>query len=75
MDSLNPEHPPVTMVPAPQRRRVWKFWGTALWGFFIFAAMFVGQIAVVAWFVLRQGGPIDLARDDMAGLLDRALPS
>ena len=23
--------------------------------------MFVGQITVVAWFVLRQGGPIDVA--------------
>ncbi len=41
--------------------RIWKFWGTALWGLFIFAAMFVGQLAVVAWFVLRQQGPIDVA--------------
>jgi hypothetical protein len=53
-------HPPLpqTIQPPP---RVWEFWGTALWGFFIFAAMFVGQITVVAWFVLRQGGPIDVA--------------
>ena len=36
--------------------RIWKFWGTALWGLFIFAAMFVGQVAVIAYFVLRQGG-------------------
>ena len=61
MDSLNPEHPPVTAAPAERRPLVWKFWGTALWGLFIFAAMFIGQIAVVAWFVLRQGGPIDVA--------------
>ena len=27
----------------------------ALWGLFIFAAMFVGQLAVVAWFVLGRG--------------------
>ena len=40
--------------------RIWKFWGTALWGLFIFAAMFAGQFAVVAWFVLRQEGPSDL---------------
>ncbi|MGH6702015.1 MAG: CPBP family intramembrane glutamic endopeptidase, partial [Bradyrhizobium sp.] len=38
-----------------------KFWETALWGLFIFAAMFVGQLAVVAWFVLRQAGPFDYA--------------
>jgi len=46
---------------APRPPRIWKFWGTALWGLFIFAAMFVGQLAVVAYFVLRQGGPIDIA--------------
>lgn len=45
------------------QRPAWfgKFWETALWGLFIFAAMFVGQIAVVAWFVLRQAGPFDYA--------------
>jgi membrane protease YdiL (CAAX protease family) len=58
MDSLNPEHPPVTMVPAPQRRRIWKFWGTLLWGLIGFAAMSLGQIAVVVIFVLLQGEPI-----------------
>src|SRR5438445_8363296 len=60
MDSLNPEHPPVTAAPAG-RPLIWGFWGTALWGLFIFAAMFIGQIAVVGWLVLRQGGPIDIA--------------
>jgi uncharacterized protein len=61
MDSLNPEHPPVTVTPVGRRPLIWKFWGTALWGLFIFAAMFIGQIAVVVWFMLRQGGPIDMA--------------
>ena len=57
---------------APRRRPfVWRFWGTAFWGLFIFAAMFVGQIAVVAWFVLRQGGSIDLASAD-SGARQRA---
>ena len=42
-------------------RRVWKFWGTTLWGFFIFAAMFAGQIAVIGWFVLQHEGPVDMA--------------
>ncbi len=64
MDSLEISDDPVTAVPAiPSQRppRVWKFWGTLLWGLFVFAAMFVGQIAVVAYFVLRQQGPIDVA--------------
>src|SRR6266404_772020 len=52
---------PISVIRAERPPRIWKFWGTALWGLFIFAAMFVGQIAVVAWFVLRREGPIDLA--------------
>src|SRR5256886_17600396 len=55
------EIPASVLTPAVRNPRIWKFWGTALWGLFIFAAMFIGQIAVVAWFVLRQGGPIDVA--------------
>jgi uncharacterized protein len=63
MDSLNSEVPAaLTPVIRIQRQpRIWKFWGTALWGLFVFAAMFVGQITVVAWFVLRQEGPFDVA--------------
>jgi membrane protease YdiL (CAAX protease family) len=63
MDSLNSEVPPAPAAVIPTQRppRIWKFWGTALWGLFIFAAMFVGQIAVVAWFVLMREGPIDIA--------------
>src|ERR1700681_2605209 len=61
MDSLDPAAPPVTVTPTPRPPRIWKFWGTSLWGLFVFAAMFAGQIAVVAWFVLRREGPIDLA--------------
>ncbi len=61
MDSLDPAVLPVTAVPVGRPPRIWKFWGTCLWGLFIFAAMFVGQLAVVAWFVLRQSGPIDIA--------------
>jgi uncharacterized protein len=59
MDSLNPESPIVAEPPATSGPRVWKFWGTAFWGLVVFAAMFLGQIAVVAWFMLRQDGPID----------------
>lgn len=59
MDSLDPASPLAHATAVQLPTRVWKFWGTALWGFFIFGAMFVGQIAVVAWFVLQQEGPID----------------
>src|SRR4030095_3395068 len=48
-------------LPDPRPPRVWKFWGTTLWGLFIFAAMFLGQAAVIAYFVLRQGGLSDVA--------------
>src|ERR1700704_2232286 len=50
--------PVVRTQPPP---RLWKFWGTALWGLFIFAVLSVGQLAVVAWLVLRRDGPIDIA--------------
>jgi uncharacterized protein len=62
MDSLNPESPPPVMVAPIQRPpRVWKFWGTALWGLFIFAAMVVGQIVPVALIVFWKVGTIDLS--------------
>jgi uncharacterized protein len=52
---------PVPVTPTQRPPRIWKFWGTLFWGLFVFAAMFVGQVAVVAYFVLRQDGPIDVA--------------
>ena len=63
MDQLSSEipTPSAPIVPAKPGPRIWKFWGTALWGLFVFAAMFVGQIAVVLWFLLRREGPIDMA--------------
>jgi membrane protease YdiL (CAAX protease family) len=64
MDTLEvPADPaaPAPVIPVQRPPRIWKFWGTVLWGMFVFAGMFVGQIAVVAWFVLRQEGPLDLA--------------
>jgi hypothetical protein len=61
MDSLAPADPPMTVALSEPAPKIWKFWGTALWGLFVFAAMFVGQIAVVAWFVLQQGGPVDIS--------------
>ena len=59
MDSLDVPAAPAALTPVlgnERPPRIWKFWGTALWGLFIFAGMFVGQIGVVAWFVLQRGG-------------------
>jgi membrane protease YdiL (CAAX protease family) len=64
MDSLEVPVGPAALspvVPSPRPPKIWKFWGTALWGLFVFAGMFVGQVAVVAWFLLRRDGPLDMA--------------
>ena len=63
MDSLDPASPVALASHASVGRppQIWKFWGTALWGLVIFGAMFAGQMAVVAWFVLREEGPPDIA--------------
>src|ERR1700693_490975 len=63
MDSLDTASSaaPAPAVPVQRPPRIWKFWGTALWGLLIFAAMFAGQMAVVVCFVLRREGPIDMA--------------
>lgn len=71
MDSLDPDHPPLTVTPAPPR--VWMFWGTALWGLVIFAAMFVGQIGGVVLLVVLRGLPIDLASVQSVGHDPQAL--
>ena len=42
-------------IPDQPQPRIWKFWGTALWGLFIFAGMFVGQATVIAYFVWQHG--------------------
>lgn len=44
---------------APPPQKVWKFWGTCLWGALVFAAMFAGQFLVVAGFFLAKGPPFD----------------
>src|SRR5436190_23461226 len=63
MDSLNTElvAMPAAVLPVRRAPYIWKFWGTALWGLVVFAAMFVGQMAVLAWFMFRREGPIDMA--------------
>jgi membrane protease YdiL (CAAX protease family) len=67
MDSLNPDHPLLLVTPADAAPRVWKFWGTALWGLLVFAAMFVGQIGSVVWLVAHRGEAITMASLQLAG--------
>jgi uncharacterized protein len=50
---------PVASVERPPR--VWKFWGTLLWGLFIFAALFIGQVVPMLAIVVWKTGGIDLA--------------
>jgi membrane protease YdiL (CAAX protease family) len=57
MDVLASENPPLATVPPPLPPRVWKFWGTTLWGLFVFGGMFLGQLAVVIYFMLKQDAP------------------
>ena len=73
MDSLNPDHPPLTVTPAHEAPRVWKFWGTAIWGVVIFAAMFVGQISAMVLLVVQRGLPMDLASLQLVGGEPQAL--
>jgi uncharacterized protein len=73
MDSLNPDHPPLTMTPAQGAPRVWKFWGTAIWGVVIFAAMFVGQIGAIVLLAVQRGLPMDLASLQLVGGEPQAL--
>lgn len=67
MDALNLDVPAVVVEPPPSPPRVWKFWGTALWGLVIFAAMFLGQVGVIAYRVWLRGGPLS-----MDGIIDVA---
>lgn len=60
MDTPASESPPPLALARPPK--IWKFWGTLLWGLFIVSAMFVGQLAVFGYFALREAGPLDLHR-------------
>jgi membrane protease YdiL (CAAX protease family) len=61
MDTLNPASPAAATIDVASRSTppVWKFLATTFWGVAVFAGMFVGQLAVVGWFLLRQSEPID----------------
>ena len=71
MDSVNPDHPPLIETPVPPR--VWGFWGTALWGFLLLVAMFVGQIGAVVLLVVYRGLSFGLASMQLVGAEPQAL--
>jgi membrane protease YdiL (CAAX protease family) len=73
MDSLNPGQPPLVVPPAESRPRVWKFWGTALWGLFVFVAMFVGQVGAVLALAVLGGHPVNMASIELVGREPQAL--
>lgn len=51
---------PVAPVSAPEPR-VWKFWGTSLWGLLIFIALFLGQGATIVILLLMQKEPFSMS--------------
>lgn len=57
---------PVSPPGKSREPRVWKFIGTSLWGLVLFGAMFIGQIAVVTWFLWNSGEALD--RDTLVAL-------
>lgn len=50
------------VVPTPVHEpRVWKFWGTSLWGLLIFVALFLGQASTIAILLVLQKEPLNLS--------------
>lgn len=48
---------PPPLPPQPRPPQAWKFIGTSLWGLVVFAAMFAGQLSVLAYFVITDDAP------------------
>jgi membrane protease YdiL (CAAX protease family) len=55
----SPGQIPPPLLPSAHPPQAWKFVGTSLWGLVIFAALFLGQLAVVGYLLLRHDGPIN----------------
>ncbi len=51
---------PVLPPGKSREPRVWKFFGTSVWGLALFVAMFAGQVAGVLYFIFANGEPFDL---------------
>jgi membrane protease YdiL (CAAX protease family) len=74
VNSLNPVHPSLTVTSVEQAPlRVWKFWGTALWGLLVFVAMFVGQVGAILLLVAMRGLPLDMDSIQSVGREPQAL--
>jgi membrane protease YdiL (CAAX protease family) len=74
VNPLDPVHLPLTVTSAEQAPlRVWKFWGTALWGVLLFVAMFVGQIGAIVLLVMHRGLPLNLPSMQLIGSEPQAL--
>src|SRR3954466_3166690 len=61
MNSFESPATPAQNPGASPQPRIWKFWGTSLWGLLLFAAMFAGQFLLVAAFFIAKGPPFDIA--------------
>jgi uncharacterized protein len=59
MDSLSLADPLLAVTAEKRPSRVWKFWGTSLWGLLVFIAMFAGQFLLVAAVFIAKGPPFD----------------
>ncbi len=51
---------PVSPPGKSREPRVWKFFGTSVWGLALFVAMFAGQVFGVLYFIFINGEPLDL---------------
>ena len=60
MSSSEISTPAVAPAPSLRAPRVWKFWGTGLWGLLAFAAMFAGQFAVLVFLLIGKGATFDI---------------
>lgn len=49
------------VLPPVREPRVWKFWGTSLWGLLIFVALFLGQGATIVILLLLQNEPLSMS--------------
>ncbi len=74
VNPLNSAPPPLAVTSAEQAPlRVWKFWGTALWGLLIFVAMFVGQVGAILLLIVMRGLPLDMGSIQSVGREPQAL--
>ncbi|MGJ5179474.1 CPBP family intramembrane glutamic endopeptidase [Bradyrhizobium oligotrophicum] len=72
VDSLDPANPPQQVAPAQRELRTLGFWRTALWGFVIIAAFFIGQLTPIVYFLLQHHDALDSPAQFQAALIQIA---